>query len=72
MIGDETSSAYLNRAKEYADALANIGESFKEKDPVMLVIAGLRDDYNGLKSTLLSRQVPTTFNELHGLLSDHD
>ncbi|KAL7583124.1 hypothetical protein Lser_V15G44598 [Lactuca serriola] len=53
MLGDETPSAYLNRAKEYADALANIGESVKEKDLVMLVIAGLRDDYNGLKSTFL-------------------
>nr|KAJ0211475.1 hypothetical protein LSAT_V11C400189870 [Lactuca sativa] len=52
MNGDETSSAYLNRAKEYADALANIGEPFKEKDLVMLV--------------------PTSFNELNGLLSDHD
>nr|KAJ0209420.1 hypothetical protein LSAT_V11C400197720 [Lactuca sativa] len=25
-----------------------------------------------LQSTLLARQVPTAFNELHGLLSDHD
>lgn len=38
----------------------------------MLVIVGLRDDYNRLKSTLLAWQVPTAFNELHGLLSDHD
>ena len=72
MKGDETSEAYLNRAKEYVDALSNIGEAFKEKDLVMLVIAGLREDYNGLKSTLLARQVPTAFNELQGLLSDHD
>lgn len=72
MKGDETSDAYLNRAKEYADALANIGEAFKEKDLVMLVIAGLREDYNGLKSTLLARQAPTAFHELQGLLSDHD
>lgn len=55
MRGDETPSSYLNRAKEYADALANISESVKKKkDLVMLVIAGLRDDYNGLKSTLLA------------------
>ncbi|KAD7117701.1 hypothetical protein E3N88_04969 [Mikania micrantha] len=72
MKGDETTSAYLNRAKEYADALANIGEPFKEKDLVMLVISGLRDEYNGLKSTLIARQVPTAFAELNGLLSDHD
>ena len=25
-----------------------------------------------MKSTLLARQVPTAFNESHGLLSDHD
>ncbi|KAJ9553489.1 hypothetical protein OSB04_017534 [Centaurea solstitialis] len=72
MKPDETSSAYLTRAQEYADALANIGEPMKEKDLVMLVISGLREEYNGLKSTLLGRQFPTAFAELHGLLSDHD
>nr|GFC33296.1 hypothetical protein CTI12_AA517590 [Tanacetum cinerariifolium] len=64
--------AYISRAKEYVDALANIGEAFKEKDLVMLEIAGLRKDYNGLKSTLLARQAPTAFHELQGLLADHD
>jgi hypothetical protein len=72
MKSDETASAYLTRAQEYADALANIGEAMKEKDLVMLVISGLRDEYNGLKSNLLTRQFPTAFNELPGLLSDHD
>nr|GEX00120.1 nucleotide-binding, alpha-beta plait [Tanacetum cinerariifolium] len=72
MKGNETSDAYLNRAKEYVDALANIGEAFKEKYLVMLVIMGLREDYNGLKSTLLARQAPTAFHELQGLLADHD
>lgn len=72
MKGDETSEAYLNKEKEYDDALSNIGEAFKEIDLVMLVIACLREDYNGLKLTILSRRVPTAFYELHELLSDHD
>nr|GEX68587.1 retrovirus-related Pol polyprotein from transposon TNT 1-94 [Tanacetum cinerariifolium] len=72
MKGNETPDAYLSRTKEYVDALANIGEAFKEKDLVMLVIAGLRKDYNGLKSTILARQAPTSFHELQGLLADHD
>lgn len=72
MKGDESSSTYLTHAQEYSDALANIGEPIKEKDLVMLVISGLRDEYNGLKSTLLARQFPTAFSELHGLLADHD
>lgn len=38
----------------------------------MLVIYGLREEYNGLKSTLLAHQAPTSFQELHGLLADHD
>ncbi|GJU53090.1 retrovirus-related pol polyprotein from transposon TNT 1-94 [Tanacetum coccineum] len=38
----------------------------------MLVIAGLRDDYNGLKSTLLARQAPTAFHELKELPAYHD
>lgn len=38
----------------------------------MLAISGLREEYNGLKANLLARSPPITFNELHGLLSDHD
>ncbi|KAJ0745776.1 putative RNA-directed DNA polymerase [Helianthus annuus] len=72
MKGDETSSAYLTRAQEYADALANIGEPMREKDLVMLVVSGLREEYTGLKQNILTRQFPTAFSELHGLLSDHD
>nr|KAJ0193257.1 hypothetical protein LSAT_V11C800407230 [Lactuca sativa] len=66
------SSLGLTWAQEYFDALANIGEPVKEKDLVMLVISGLREEYNGLKSALLGRQFTTAFEELHGLLSDHD
>ncbi|KAJ0882624.1 putative RNA-directed DNA polymerase [Helianthus annuus] len=72
MKSDETSSAYLTRAREYSDALANIGKPFSEGDLVMLVISGLRDEYNGLNSTLVARQFPTAFSELYGLLSDHE
>lgn len=49
MQGDETSSSYLTHARKYADALDNIGEPVKDKDLVLLVISGLRDEYNGLK-----------------------
>ncbi|KAM0002404.1 putative transcription factor interactor and regulator CCHC(Zn) family [Helianthus debilis subsp. tardiflorus] len=44
----------------------------KDKDLVMLTIAGLREEYHGLKSNLLARSPAVKFNELHGLLSDHD
>ncbi|KAD4889373.1 hypothetical protein E3N88_21446 [Mikania micrantha] len=44
----------------------------KDKDIVMLTIAGLREEYYGLKSTLLTRTPPVTFGELHALISDHD
>ncbi|GKC70810.1 hypothetical protein Tco_1116693 [Tanacetum coccineum] len=39
MHGDETPDAYLNRAQEYVDALAAIGEPVKDKDLVMLVVS---------------------------------
>ncbi|GJR49611.1 retrovirus-related pol polyprotein from transposon TNT 1-94 [Tanacetum coccineum] len=38
MHDDETSNAYLNRAQEYANALATIGEPVKDNDLVMLVV----------------------------------
>ncbi|GJR67014.1 ATP-dependent DNA helicase PIF1-like protein [Tanacetum coccineum] len=52
MHDDKTPDAYLNRAQEYADALAAIGEPVKDKDLVMLVVSGLREEYNGLKTAI--------------------
>ncbi|GJR52803.1 nucleotide-binding alpha-beta plait domain-containing protein [Tanacetum coccineum] len=72
MHGDETPDTYLNRAQEYAEALAAIGEPIKDKDLVMLAVSGLREEYNILKTTITARQSPTAFSELHALLSDHD
>ncbi|GKE18175.1 hypothetical protein Tco_1425752, partial [Tanacetum coccineum] len=72
MHGDETPDDYLNRTQEYADAFAVIGEPVKDKDIVMLVVSGLRKEYNGLKTTITARQSLTSFSELHALLSDHD
>ncbi|GJT14188.1 putative RNA-directed DNA polymerase [Tanacetum coccineum] len=72
MHGDETPDAYLNHAQEYADALATIGEPVKDKDLVMLVVSGLREEYNGLKTTIAARQSATASGELYALLSDHD
>lgn len=62
MKGDESSIAYLTRAHEYTTALVNIGEQVKDKDLVMLVISGLRDEYNGMKSNILSRSPPFLMN----------
>nr|KAJ0189895.1 hypothetical protein LSAT_V11C800417220 [Lactuca sativa] len=72
MKPDESSSAYLTRTQEYADALANISEPMKEKDVVVLLLSGLREKYNGFKSTILSRQTLIAFVDLHALLLDHD
>ncbi|KAL4569482.1 hypothetical protein LXL04_025120 [Taraxacum kok-saghyz] len=72
MKGDESSGAYLTRAQEYSAALANIGKPMPETDLVMLVISGLREEYTGFKSTLLGRESPIAFNDLYGLLADHD
>nr|GEZ92993.1 nucleotide-binding, alpha-beta plait [Tanacetum cinerariifolium] len=72
MHGDETPDAYLNRAQKYADALTTIGEPVKDKDLVMLALSGLREEYNGLKTTITARQSSTAFSELHALLRYHD
>jgi hypothetical protein len=70
MKPDETPSAYLTRAHEYATALNNIGEPIKEKDLVMLIISGLRDEYHGIKTMALTRSM--AYNELHAVFADHD
>nr|GEW72918.1 nucleotide-binding, alpha-beta plait [Tanacetum cinerariifolium] len=69
---DEIPNAYMNRAQEYVDTLAAIGEPVKNTYLVMLIVLGLREEYNGLKTTITSRQSPTAFSKLHALLSDHD
>ncbi|GKD45355.1 hypothetical protein Tco_1270000 [Tanacetum coccineum] len=66
---DETPDAYLNHAQEYVDALTAIGEPVKDKDLVMLAVSSLREEYNGLKTTITARQSLTAFSELHALLS---
>ncbi|GJX87191.1 hypothetical protein Tco_0339205 [Tanacetum coccineum] len=71
MHGDETPDAYLNHAQD-ADALTAIGEPVKDKDLVILVVSCLREEYNGLKTKITARKIPTAFSELHALLSDHD
>nr|GEV80121.1 nucleotide-binding, alpha-beta plait [Tanacetum cinerariifolium] len=72
MQGDETHKAYLNHAQEHVDALAAIDEPVKDKDLVMLVVLGLREEYSDLKTTITTRQSPTVFSEIHARLSDHD
>ncbi|KAK1436332.1 hypothetical protein QVD17_02111 [Tagetes erecta] len=72
MKGDETPLNYLGRVQDYATALANIGQPVTDKDLVLYSIAGLREEYNNLKTTILGRSSPLSFSELHGLLCDHD
>lgn len=57
MKGDETIDTYLNCAQEYSDALAAIGARVFYNDLVMLVVSGLRDEENGLKSTITVENV---------------
>ncbi|KAJ0507850.1 hypothetical protein HanIR_Chr11g0510771 [Helianthus annuus] len=72
MKSDEKPAEYLSRAQEYATALANTSEPMKDKVLFMLTFTGLHEEYNGLKSNLLTRTPPVNFGELHGLISDHD
>lgn len=44
MHGDESAKTYLNRAQQYVDALAAIGEPVKEKDLLMLIVSDLREE----------------------------
>ncbi|GKD56773.1 putative RNA-directed DNA polymerase, partial [Tanacetum coccineum] len=59
MHGDETPGAYLNRAQEYTNALAAIGEPVKDKDLVMLAVSGLCEEYNGLKTIITALGSPS-------------
>ncbi|GKA60762.1 gag/pol polyprotein [Tanacetum coccineum] len=78
MHGDETPDAYLNRAQEYADALAAIGEPVKDKDLVMLAVLSLfwhqamKEEYDALMKngtwSLVSRASNTNIVEVKRIL----
>ncbi|GKD09050.1 nucleotide-binding alpha-beta plait domain-containing protein [Tanacetum coccineum] len=70
--GTTSRDLWLSLKRQYAHALAAIGEPVKDTDLVMLVVSGICEEYNGLKTTITARQSPTAFSELHALLSDHD
>nr|XP_043623586.1 uncharacterized protein LOC122595309 [Erigeron canadensis] len=72
MKGDELPSAYLARAMSYATDLQNIGKALDETDLVMLILTGLREECNGLKSNVLGRETPVALSDLPTLLADHD
>ncbi|GKA31561.1 putative RNA-directed DNA polymerase [Tanacetum coccineum] len=72
LIISTISEASFCHVQEYADALATIGKPVKDKDLVMLVVSSLREEYNGLKTSITACQSPTAFGKLHALLSDHD
>jgi hypothetical protein len=42
-------------------ALANIGKPMPAKDIVMLVVSGLREEFNGVKQTLFARDFTVVF-----------
>ncbi|KAM0012297.1 putative glutamate synthase (NADH) [Helianthus debilis subsp. tardiflorus] len=62
----------LNRWRKALDRLleTNNFPEFTARSALLHVIS--HEEYNGLKANLLARSPPVSFNELHGLLSDHD
>ncbi|GJW23261.1 nucleotide-binding alpha-beta plait domain-containing protein [Tanacetum coccineum] len=74
MHSDETPDAYLNRAQEYADALATISEPVKDKYLIMLAVSGLHEEYNDLKTTItaLSPIAPSGPQAFYGALPSNN
>ncbi|GKD55755.1 hypothetical protein Tco_1289142 [Tanacetum coccineum] len=62
---------WLSLEKAYAPHSTSRKYTLKTK-LLRIEMHGLREEYNGIKTTITAHQSPTAFSELHALLSDHD
>ncbi|KAL8252448.1 hypothetical protein R6Q59_036141, partial [Mikania micrantha] len=71
--GTTSCDLWLSLERVYAPHTSSREYTLKTQQ-LKITIKGdhLREEYNGLKSTLLARQFPTAFSELHGLLFDQN
>lgn len=63
---------YLQEAKRISDNLAAINRSVSPADLRHQILLGLGPEYEHLVSTLLTTGIAASFEELHGILLQHD
>lgn len=69
---DLSVTAYLQRAKGFADELAAAGRPLNTAEFNIYVFKGLRSDFKDLVTTLTACAEPVSYAELHALLLSHE
>ena len=67
-----TASEYLLKIKKLVDSLAAIGAPLSVDDYIEVILDGLNEEYGPFITTILSRAIPFTIDELEALLMAQD
>ena len=63
---------YFQKAKQYADLLASIGQPLSDSDIITYIFAGLPTEYDSLVTSLNTRLESFSLNDLYGHLLTHE
>ncbi|XP_043725629.1 uncharacterized protein LOC122672197 [Telopea speciosissima] len=63
---------FLHRVKELSDELAAAGKPLPTEDFNIHIFRSLQEEYQSVVPTIMYRQPPLTYSELHGLLMSHE
>ena len=70
--GDDSVTAFLQRAKVLFDELAAAGRPLSLEDFNLYVFRGLRSDFKDLVTSLSTRAEPLSYSDLHSYLLTHE
>ena len=65
---DMPASAYFNRMKGYADAMASAGKPLCDEEILGYILSGLGPEYEPLVTSITNRDTPVTLNHFYAYL----
>lgn len=58
---------YLNKVKSYCDVLASFEQKISEEDQILLILFGLRNEYDRVMASITSRAESCSLKEVHAM-----
>ena len=70
--GSDPMNKYLQRIKETRDKLSTVGINLDDEEILHIVLKGLLAEFYSFSSSMLTKDDPVSFAELHALLSTEE
>jgi hypothetical protein len=70
--GSDPVNKYLQRIKETRDKLSTVGIHLDDEEILHIVLKGLPAEFHSFSSSMLTKNDPVSFAELHALLSTEE